>query len=379
MNEYDKIIINTITNNFRERIMYKIGIIGLGFMGGCIAKSLIKSDKVEEICAFDKNRESLELALSEKSITRIANDITDFKESDIIFLCTPVSLISKLAIQLKDIVKENCIITDIGSTKGTILEELDKININFVGAHPMVGSERAGYATSNDYLFENAYYILIENNNTENIERLKEIIIELKAIPILIDAKKHDFIVATISHVPHIIASALVNLVKELDSEDEKMKLLAAGGFKDITRIASADPIMWENICIENKDEIIFVLEKYIENLESIRGKISNTESKNDIYNFFKTAKEYRDSFVIKKINGQVMPALNITIKDEKGAIAKVANILAENNINIKNIGIVNNRESMQGALNIVFENIEEKEKGFAILKENNYEVKDVK
>ena len=358
--------------------MYKIGIIGLGFMGGCIAKSLIKSDKVEEICAFDKNKESLELALSEKSITKIASDITDFKESDIIFLCTPVSLISKLAIQLKDIVKENCIITDIGSTKGTILEELDKININFVGAHPMVGSERAGYATSNDYLFENAYYILIENNNTESIERLKEIIIELKAIPILIDAKKHDFIVATISHVPHIIASALVNLVKELDSEDEKMKLLAAGGFKDITRIASADPIMWENICIENKDEIIFVLGKYIENLKNIRGKISNIENKNDIYNFFKTAKEYRDSFVIKKINGQVMPALNITIKDEKGAIAKVATILAENNINIKNIGIVNNRESMQGALNIVFENIEEKEKGFAILKDNNYEVKDV-
>ena len=136
--------------------MYKIGIIGLGFMGGCIAKSLIKSDKVEEICAFDKNKESLELALSEKSITKIAKNLNDFRDTGIIFLCTPVSLISKLATELKDIVKKDCIITDIGSTKGTILEELEKININFVGAHPMVGSERAGYATSNDYLFENA-------------------------------------------------------------------------------------------------------------------------------------------------------------------------------------------------------------------------------
>ena len=357
--------------------MYKIGIIGLGFMGGCIAKSLIKSDKVEEICAFDKNKESLELALSEKSITKIAKNLNDFRDTDIIFLCTPVSLISKLATELKDIVKKDCIITDIGSTKGTILEELEKTNINFVGAHPMVGSERAGYATSNDYLFENAYYLLIEKNNKENVEKVKEIILELKAIPVLVDEKEHDYIVAAISHVPHVVASALVNLVKELDDKDEKMKLLAAGGFKDITRIASADPTMWENICVENKLRIVEILERYIGNLKDIKEEIFRVEN-SKIYDFFKNAKEYRDSFVIKKINGQVLPALNIIIKDEKGAIAKVATILAENNINIKNIGIVNNRESMQGVLNIVFENIEEKEKGYIILKNNNYEVKDV-
>lgn len=357
--------------------MYKIGIIGLGFMGGCIAKSLIKSDKVEEICAFDKNKESLELALSEKSITKIAKNLNDFRDTDIIFLCTPVSLISKLATELKDIVKKDCIITDIGSTKGTILEELEKTNINFVGAHPMVGSERAGYATCNDYLFENAYYLLIEKNNKENVEKVKEIILELKAIPVLVDEKEHDYIVAAISHVPHVVASALVNLVKELDDKDEKMKLLAAGGFKDITRIASADPTMWENICVENKLRIVEILERYIGNLKDIKEEIFRVEN-SKIYDFFKNAKEYRDSFVIKKINGQVLPALNIIIKDEKGAIAKVATILAENNINIKNIGIVNNRESMQGVLNIVFENIEEKEKGYIILKNNNYEVKDV-
>ena len=357
--------------------MYKIGIIGLGFMGGCIAKSLIKSNKVEEICAFDKNNESLELALSEKSITKIAKNLNDFRDTDIIFLCTPVSLISKLATELKDIVKKDCIITDIGSTKGTILEELEKTNINFVGAHPMVGSERAGYATSNDYLFENAYYLLIEKNNKENVEKVKEIILELKAIPVLVDEKEHDYIVAAISHVPHVVASALVNLVKELDDKDEKMKLLAAGGFKDITRIASADPTMWENICVENKLRIVEILERYIGNLKDIKEEIFRAEN-SKIYDFFKNAKEYRDSFVIKKINGQVLPALNIIIKDEKGAIAKVATILAENNINIKNIGIVNNRESMQGVLNIVFENIKEKEKGYIILKNNNYEVKDV-
>ena len=355
--------------------MYNIGIIGLGFMGGCIAKSLIKSNKIKEICALDTDKKSLELALKEKNITRIANNITDFKEADIIFLCTPVGIISELAQKLKEYVKEDCIITDIGSTKRTILDKLEGRNINFVGAHPMVGSERSGYKTSNDYLFENSYYILINNNNKKNIEKMEEIIKELKAIPILLSPKEHDYIMAAISHVPHVIAAALVNLVKELDNEEEKMKLLAAGGFKDITRIASSSPTMWEHICKENEKEIIIILEKYIKNLTYIKEKIGSTI---DMYEFFKTSKEYRDSFSMKKINGQTTPAINVSIKDEKGSIARVATLFEQNNINIKNIGIENNRENMEGALYIVFESYKEKEKGYEILQKNNYEVKDI-
>ncbi|MCI8640441.1 MAG: prephenate dehydrogenase/arogenate dehydrogenase family protein [Clostridia bacterium] len=356
--------------------MYKIGIIGLGFMGGCIAKSLIKSEKIEEICAFDTNKESMQKAFEEGTITKIAKEIKDFRDSDIIFICTPVGLISQFAEKLKNIVKSECIITDIGSTKRTILDSIKKIDINFIGGHPMVGSERTGYDTSNDYLFENAYYILIKNNNNTNIEKMQEIIGELKAIPVLLDAKNHDYVMAAISHVPHVIASALVNLVQELDNSDQKMKLLAAGGFKDITRIASADPTMWEHICIENESEMVKVLEKYINNLNYIKEKIG---SKNYMYNFFKTSKEYRDSFAIKKVNGQTNPTINVSIKDEKGSIASVATLLAKNNINIKNIGIENNRENMNGALYIVFENYKEKEKGFEILQENNYEVKSIR
>ena len=356
--------------------MYKIGIIGLGFMGGCIARSLSKYKKIEEICAFDCNKEFLQTALNEGSINRIAKELSDFKDSDIIFLCTPVGLISEFAKNLKDIVKNDCIITDIGSTKRTILDSIKKIDINFVGAHPMVGSERTGYNTSNDYLFENAYYILIDNENKASIEKMKDIIRELKAIPVLLNEKEHDYIMAVISHVPHVIAASLVNLVKELDNREEKMKLLAAGGFKDITRIASSDPTMWEHICKENENEIVLVLDKYINNLKSIREKIGIGD---EMHEFFRTSKVYRDSFANKKINGQANPTINVSIKDEKGSIATVATLLAENDINIKNIGIENNRENMNGALFIVFENYKEKEKGFEILQENNYEVKSIR
>lgn len=352
--------------------MYKIGIIGLGFMGGCIARTLISSSKISSILAFDNNIESLKQAKNDNSITEYTTNIKDFKETDIIFLCTPVGFISEYANKLKNIVKKDCIITDIGSTKSNIIQDLEKIDVNFVGGHPMVGSERIGYSTSNNYLFENTYYIITKNKNIEATKKIEAIVKELKAIPVVIEPEKHDYIVAAISHVPHLIAAGLVNLVKNLDDENENMKTLAAGGFKDITRIASSDPIMWMHICNENKKEIIPILEKYISELNEIKNNINNSEK---IYNFFDSSKKYRDSFISKKVNGQSLPTLNIEIKDESGAIAKIATILANNNINIKNIGIVNNRETIDGALNIVFNSFEEQEKGYSILMQNNYKV----
>lgn len=134
--------------------MYNIGIVGLGFMGGCIVKTLIKSDKIEKIFAYDTNKDSLKLAKKEGKITDIVEDFNCFKECDVIFLCVPVRYIPKYVEKLSKIVNKECVITDIGSTKRNIIENLKDLNINFVGAHPMVGSERSGYATSHDLLLK---------------------------------------------------------------------------------------------------------------------------------------------------------------------------------------------------------------------------------
>lgn len=356
--------------------MYKIGIIGLGFMGGCIAKTLKQSKKVEKIIAYDINRKFLDMAKNDGNINLVASDLNDFSECDIIFLCVPVGFIPEYAEKLSKIVKRTCVITDIGSTKKGIVEALKNLDINFVGAHPMVGSERSGYNTSHDLLFENTYYILTENDNIASVKVVEDVVCELKAIPVIIDYKKHDYIVAAISHVPHIIAAGLVNMVKQLDDSEEHMKLLAAGGFKDITRIASSDPTMWEHICKENKEEIIPVLEKYISDLQSFKNNIDDSEKN---YNFFESSKKYRDSFVNKKINGVVSPMLNVIIKDEKGSLAKVIALLSDNDVNIKNIGIIHNRESADGALDLEFYSIKDQDNGFDVLTKNGYKVSKIK
>lgn len=352
-----------------------IGIIGIGFIGGSLIKSLSKSKKINSIIAFDTNKNSLENALKDGFITDYTLSVDDkFYDCDIVFICTPVSYILHYAQILKNIVKNDCIITDIGSTKKTIIKGVEDLGIEFIGGHPMVGSEKSGYNTSKEFLFENSYYIITKtNNNTDlSIEKLKKIILEIKAIPIIIDAEEHDYIVSIISHLPHVISAALVNLLKNSDDENQTMKMLAAGGFKDITRIASSDPTVWSNICEENKDYLIKALKLFV---DMIKDFIDNIDDNKKVFNFFESSKLYRDSFLNKKVNGISIPELNINIKDENGAIAKVTTLLSNFNIGIKNIEVINNRESNYGALKIIVTNYEELDIAYNILIKNGYDV----
>lgn len=358
--------------------MYSIGIIGLGFLGGSLAKSLRNCNNIKEIIALDKNEQSLKQALEDKVITDYSLEVNNkFSNCDIIFICTPVGLIPDYAKKLDNVVKKDCIISDTGSTKSSIIKESKKIKTEFIGGHPMVGSERAGYNTSVENLFENSYFIITKNgkNKNESIKKMKEVILSIKAIPFIIDEEKHDYVTAAISHVPHIIAASLVHMVKNLDDENETMKTLAAGGFKDITRIASSDPTMWENICLDNSDNILKVLKNLKNIIEQFETKIT---VEGNTYNFFDESKKYRDSFINRKIDGNTMPELNINIKDENGAIAKVTTILSNNNIGIKNIEIMNNRENNYGALRVVCNSKEQRDMGYDVLIKNNFKVKKI-
>jgi prephenate dehydrogenase len=248
-------------------------------------------------------------------------------------------------------------------------------NINFIGGHPMAGSEKTGYKSAKEYLFENAFYILAPSDNTtdEQLETMKNIAKYIGATPVVIDSDKHDYSVAAISHAPHIIASALVNTVKKLDDDDKYMHTLAAGGFKDITRIASSSPEVWTGICSDNREKIITVLDAFIDTLENVKEHIEN---KDDISSYFETAREYRNSFDVRNAN-TVCNKYDIyaDVTDQPGAIASIATVLSVNGINIKNIGVVNNREYNDGVLHIVLDNYNDKQKSIEILSNMNYTI----
>lgn len=280
---------------------YKFGFIGLGLIGGSILKALKKCYPDCTTVAASRSLAPLQEALADKNLDTITTSIDkeNFGDCDYIFLCTPVKTISIYLEMLAPIINESCIITDVGSVKGCIHETVEKLNLekNFIGGHPMAGSEKTGYANSSSTLLKNAFYAITPTSLTkkESLEEYADIVKNIGAIPIITDYTTHDYSVAGISHLPHIIASTLVNLIKASDNDEKLMKQLAAGGFKDITRIASSSPEMWEQICLSNSTAILSLLNDYINSLTDVKNALENM-TEGYVYKMFESSKEYRDS-----------------------------------------------------------------------------------
>ena len=328
--------------------MKTIGFIGLGLIGGSIARTIRKFHPDYRLLAFDKDRSALAEAVSLNVINGICDiDDEQLYNCDYLFLCAPVEFNVEYMEKIKDSLGKNCILTDVGSVKSVIHEKVTELGLEgrFIGGHPMAGSERSGFSNSSDHLLENAYYIITPGGEValEKISDFTELISSLGAIPLVITAEEHDFITAGVSHLPHIVASALVNLVNLLDNDAQYMKMIAAGGFRDITRIASSSPVMWEQICLENQKNISTVLDEFIRMLIQIRCSIDNKEADN-IFDMFASSKDYRDS---------------IDIVD----------------ISIKNIGIIHNREFEDGVLKIEFYTDAALEQAKVLLTKRNYKI----
>lgn len=350
-----------------------IAFIGLGLIGGSLAKGIKRARPDIRIMAYMRTRSKLEQAKKDGIVDVILDGIDEqLKECDLIFLCTPVEYNAQYLSKIRSYLKPGALITDVGSTKTDIHEEILRQGLTdyFVGGHPMAGSEKTGYENATDHLLENAYYIVTppegldqsgsETGNippkyAENANRIIAVAQTVGAIPLVLDYREHDKVVAAISHLPHLVASSLVNLVKDADSPAGTMKRVAAGGFKDITRIASSSPEMWEQICMTNVEPIADMLERYIVSLQEILSEIKGHQGE-AIYKLFEKSRDYRNT-ITDRAKGSVEPsyAFSVDVADEVGAISTIAVILAAKGISIKNIGINNNRERGEGALKIEF------------------------
>ncbi len=358
-----------------------IGFAGLGLIGGSIAKAIRRVHPDMKIMAFDTDRDSLTAALLDKTLNQAHDHLSEaFSQCDLIFLCAPVNYNMENLKLLKNITGSQCIFTDVGSVKTPIHHEIKTLGMEdcFIGGHPMAGSEKSGYNNASDRLLENAYYILTPSDSvsSEKVNAVAWLIRSISALPVVLDPHRHDYITAAISHLPHMIAYTLVNLVRDSDDEQQHMRMLAAGGFKDITRIASSSPVMWQQICDENRENLLEIMDQYIKSLQQVAHSIK--EGENDrLLELFDQAKDYRDSIPKTKAKGSLRPVYEIYVDiiDESGAIATIATILATNSISIKNIGIVHNREFQDGALRIEFYEEDAAQKAVTYLRKFHYTV----
>lgn len=359
----------------------KIGFIGLGLIGGSIAKKIKMKWPETTLIGHASRRSTLEQACQDGIIE---NDdflsIDDFLSCDLIYFCSPVQVNCEYLEKLRPRLRPETLLTDVGSVKGDIQRTVRSLGISdqFIGGHPMAGSETIGYANSSPYLLQNAYYILTSDPELprERLSEFREFVHELGAIPIAMTPDQHDFATAAISHLPHLISASLVNLVRQEDTSDEILKTIAAGGFRDITRISSSSPVMWQNICLANSEEILKLLDLYEGSLDEFRQAIKKKDG-DTLIRLFMEAKEYRDSLPITD-KGAISSTYQIYlfIEDQVGQIADVSRLLAEHKLNIQNIGIIHNREFEDGVLRIEMYNQKDKESAETLLKENGFQIR---
>ena len=275
----------------------QIGIVGLGLIGGSIAKTLSK--KGYKVYANDLDKKSLTSALNEKKIDGSLEDL-DQNNPFILIFTIPVLSIDKELIKNKHLLSKALCVTDGLSVKDPLRIEIENKKIdtkNFILSHPIAGSEQSGYMNSEENLFEGKIVVITELSDTSQSTKdiCKDFWTLLGAKTIQINSKHHDKYFAKTSHLPHLIAFALMSMISK--SKETKKEIFTGGGLRDFTRIASSDPKMWEDIFISNQINMLEVIKSFKSELDQLEKLIEESES-DKLNQFIATAKKYRDSLI---------------------------------------------------------------------------------
>lgn len=278
----------------------KVAIIGLGLIGGSLGLALRQAGAENvRVTGYARKAETAKFALDIGALDQVADsEATAVSDADYVFLCSPVLSMLPLAERIIPHMKQGAVLTDVGSTKAWLGEEVRKRmkpGVFFIGAHPMAGKEKNGIQAADKDLFAKRWFLLTPADSTPAavVEELSALIKLTGANIAVMDEKIHDRRTAVISHVPHVVASALVHLLDK-DANPQETARFVGGGFRDTTRIASSDADMWADICMTNQENISHCLADIEKILSEIRGMIAQGD-REAIRKYFLTAKVRRD------------------------------------------------------------------------------------
>lgn len=325
----------------------QLSIIGVGLIGGSIGLASKKFHPQIVVKGFDKSRDTLKKALRAGAIDVAAKDIPEaVRETDIVVLAVPVKSIIPALKEVISHVEENTIITDVGSTKSEIINQAKSLLgnkfDNFIGGHPMTGSEATGVDGATADLFFNCYYVLTPTKKTdaEKYGKLHSFLNSLGAKVIALDYRKHDKIMSLVSHLPHAISASLVNTVGSNMKKMENLILLAAGGFRDMTRIASSNPDIWVDIFSTNTKMVTSAIDDFIDSVNKFKEVIAlNDEA--GIRQFLMTARKIKSNIQGLPVRDKEVHFLRILLHDKPGAISDATVAIGAKGINIEDMQMI--------------------------------------
>lgn len=279
----------------------KITIVGVGLIGGSLAKALKEKNLAKTVFGYGRDRSRLEEAKKSNIIDDYSTQIEEaVNHADIIVIATPVGTFRNIFSEVKPLIVDDVIISDVGSTKTNIVDIAKEIlgdkSQCFVPAHPIAGKEKSGFEASDGNLYNGKKVIItpIEDNSSESIQVIESMWKNVGAEVDFMSPQSHDDLLGMTSHLPHMLAFSLVNYLVD---QNPSASIYAGGGFKDFSRIASGDAVMWRDICLQNKDKIITHLRGYQSTVEELIDAIDQEES-DKLELLFATAKKTRDSWI---------------------------------------------------------------------------------
>lgn len=283
------------------KLLNRICIIGVGLIGGSLARALKKVGYVNEIIGTGRRPEPLHRALELGVIDRYELDIAAaVKDADVVVVAVPLGAIRPVLEQIADALPKDCVLTDVGSAKACVVEDVEKVFgktlPNFVPVHPIAGTEHSGVEASFAELFQERRVILTPLLETEGwaLDKTRAMWAATGANVIDMGVQHHDQVLAATSHLPHMLAFTLVESLARMDDRAEIFRY-AAGGFRDFTRIASSDPVMWRDICLLNREPLLAVIEHFQQDLTTLTQAINKADGA-DIKARFQRAKHARDT-----------------------------------------------------------------------------------
>ena len=279
----------------------KITIVGVGLIGGSLARALKEKNLAKTVFGYGRDRSRLEEAKKHNIIDDYSTQIEKaVNHADIIVIATPVGTFRNIFNEVKPLIADDVIISDVGSTKTNIVDIAKEIlgdkSQCFVPAHPIAGKEKSGFEASDGNLYIGKKVIItpIEDNSSESIQVIESMWKNVGAEVDFMSPQSHDDLLGMTSHLPHMLAFSLVNYLVD---QNPSASIYAGGGFKDFSRIASGDAVMWRDICLQNKDKIITHLRGYQSTVEELIDAIDQ-EERDKLELLFATAKKTRDSWI---------------------------------------------------------------------------------
>ena len=325
-------------------------IVGVGLIGGSMGLAL-RADGWQ-VTGVDRDEDRLTEAVRRGAIDRTAS-IDDLPSCDLAIVATPVEATAGIVERL--LAAGAAVVTDVGSVKAEIVATIS--DARFVAGHPMAGSEQDGLEGASADLFSGAMWVLCPSSNTADdvFAQVRDVVASLGANPIAIPADRHDLLVAVVSHVPHLTAATLMRLADGRATEHRALLRLAAGGFRDMTRVAAGHPAIWPDICVQNADAIVDVLDELVRELNAVREVVADRD-RASLLGRLEQARTARRNLPTTIPSPEAMTEMRVPVLDRQGEIAAIAALAADLDVNIYDLEIAHSAEGPRGVVVLVIE-----------------------